>query len=106
VSRTARHLEKGGNQTSSLSLKGKLAAEGLDQGIGEGEPDLEEFAMREDLRTLIEAAKLSDQQRRILELALDNQPDCAIAERPGLTVDAVKSSKKLARENMRRAAGQ
>jgi hypothetical protein len=106
VSRTTHRLEKEGNQTSSLGFKGKLAAEGLDKGIGEGEPDLEEFAMREDLRTLEEAAKLTEQQRRILELTLDNQPDRTIAERLGLTVDAVKSSKKLARENMRRAAGQ
>jgi hypothetical protein len=106
VSRTTHRLEKEGNQTSSLGFKGKLAAEGLDKGIGADEPDLEEFAMREDLRTLQEAAKLTEQQRRILELTLDDQPDRIIAERLGLTVDAVKSSKKLARQNMRRAVGQ
>lgn len=106
VSRTALRLVKEGDQTGRLNREGKLATAKPGEEVGADEPDLEEFRMREDLRVLKESAKLSEQQYQILELSLEDQPNYAIAEKLNLTVDAVKSAKKLARKNLRRAAGQ
>jgi RNA polymerase sigma-70 factor (ECF subfamily) len=99
-------LEKEGDQGSRLHQKGKLAAEELDEGIGTDEPDLEEFRLREELRVLKGAARLSKQEHQILELALEEQPNRVIAEKLNLTVNSVKTVKQRARKKLQQAAEQ
>jgi DNA-binding CsgD family transcriptional regulator len=104
VRRTALHLEKEGDQASRLNQKGKLAAGEPEEGFGTDEPDLEEFRLREELRALKDAAKLSEQEHQILELALGEQPDRVIAEKLNLKVNSVKTVKKRARRKLKQAA--
>jgi hypothetical protein len=93
VARAALRLEKEGNEAVKLNLQSKLAAEGLDDGLGTDEPDLEEFTLREELRAVKGAAGLSEQEYQVLQLALEEHPQDAIAEELGVTVGAVKKVK-------------
>jgi DNA-binding CsgD family transcriptional regulator len=106
VTRTALRLEKEGDQGSRLHQKRKLAAGEFDEGIGTDEPDLEEFRLREELRALKGAAKLSKQEHQILELALEEQPNRIIAKKLNLTVNSVKTVKQRARKKLKQAAEQ
>jgi RNA polymerase sigma factor (sigma-70 family) len=106
VTRAALRLEREGDEAVKLNLRGKLLVEGLDNVPSVNESDLEEFSLREELRTVREAAKLSEQEHQILELALNEQSNRAIAEKLGITVNSVKTVKGRARKKLKEAAGQ
>jgi hypothetical protein len=52
VTRTALRLEREGSEAIKLDLQGKLVAEELEVEPGKDDLDLEEFTLREELRTL------------------------------------------------------
>ncbi len=106
VARTARRLEKEGGEAVKLNLKGKLLAQGLDEGFGADESDLEEFRLREELRVLREAAQLSEQEHQILELALNEQPNRTIAEKLNITETHVNTVMYRARKKLKKTADQ
>jgi DNA-directed RNA polymerase specialized sigma24 family protein len=77
-----------------------------DEEDGTDQPALEEFVLREELRALKGAEKLSDQEHQVLQLTLDGDLQRTIAEKLGVTVGAVKKVKSRARDKLKRAAGQ
>jgi RNA polymerase sigma factor (sigma-70 family) len=107
VTRAALRLEKEGDQASRLDREGKLAEGEPDKQSGVHEQDLDEFMLREELRALKEAAKLSELEHQVLQLALEeDRSNNSIAEHLNLTVNSVKTLKKRARKKLRQAAGQ
>ena len=87
VTRTALHLEKEGDEATKLNRQDKLLGSGLDSQLGTEETDLadlEGFRMREELRAVREAAKLSRQEHQVIELALREHTNPAIAKKLGL----------------------
>jgi DNA-binding CsgD family transcriptional regulator len=106
VTRVALRLEKEGSEAIKLNRWGKLAAKGSGDGLGTDERDLEEFRLREELRAVRNAAKLSKQEHDVLDLALGEQSNNAIADQLGITLDSVKTVKKRAYKKLRNAASQ
>ncbi len=109
VSRTALRLEKEGDEATKLNRRGKLVGGELDSRLGTEETHLaglEEFRMREELQAVQEAAKLSKRELQVIELALREQTNPAIAEKLGITVNSVKTIKQRAYKKLRNAAGQ
>lgn len=104
VTRVALRLEKEGPEAIKLNRWGKLAAEGSDDEPGTEERDLEEFRLREELRAVREAAKLSKQEHEVLDFALGEQSNRAIADELDITLDSVKTVKKRAYKKLRNAA--
>jgi RNA polymerase sigma factor (sigma-70 family) len=106
VTRAALRLEKEGDEAIKLNQRGKLGAGALDTRLGADEPDLEEFTLREELRTVRGVAKLSEREFQVLQLTLDKYPQRAIAEKLGVTEGAVKTVKHRARTKLKQVASQ
>ena len=106
ITRSALRLEKEGDEAGRLLQAIRLGVQQPDVEDGTDEPDLEKFVLREELRALKGAAKLSDQEHQVLQLTLEGDLQRTIAEKLGVTVGAVKKVKSRARTKLKRAAGQ
>jgi DNA-directed RNA polymerase specialized sigma24 family protein len=129
VRRVCLRLEKEGDQAARLTVRGKLANSALEIQIDELAPDeqaLEEFALREELHAaegtadlsqeaqveflnrLRDQAPLSQQERRVIELLLEDENRTLgdVAGELGVTAGTVKTAKFRALDKLRRTAGQ
>lgn len=106
VTRSALRLEKEGDEAGRLRHAGKLGFQQPDEEDGIDEPDLEEFTLREELRALKVAAKLSDQEYQVLQLRLEGDLQRTVAEKLDVTLGAVKKAESRARTKLKQAAGQ
>lgn len=113
MTRTALRLEKEGDEAIKLNRRGKLAAGGLDGGVGADEPDLEEFTLREDmrreleqLRIWVEKAGFSEREAQVHKLDMRTGYDAKAAARAlDLKADTVRVLRKRYTDKLRKAAG-